>query len=449
MPQKSLASAAFARRCAVAIGDTARSPLQDLREAMQYFPGSRRRRRLRPLPRDIRTRHVPCSEGSHAGISAGRCPWPVAASRAARANGTVRHPVMLTLDRYVSHFPGAVHFYGNASHGFKDVLTWLRGPDRRRTPNVLMPGYIPAKLYRTLLAAGYTVRFYDIGPACEFDPAEVADLADEDTLAIVVVHYFGLPSDLEAIRKFASQRGIFLIEDCALTLAARSEGRLLGTVGDCALFSVRKMLLLPEGGFLALNTNGRPFAPSYARRVSSLYSAYRLLGTRAKRLYFWLARGRDPLRAARCPATGYINLSERHHITVRTISWLSAVIARTVDLEKMAARRRTNYLRLLEALRALPYLQPLRPDLPAGTVPYSLPVRVADGRRDALREDLRRIGVACGAGWPESPFESHLTKTRDLAQSVLELPVHHLLSTRQVTRLVEHLRDPAALARWA
>lgn len=354
----------------------------------------------------------------------------------------------LTLDRYVSQFPGDVHFYGNASHGFKDVLTWLQEHHRRRRPNVLMPGFIPAKLYRTLLAAGYDARFYDIGPAGDFDPAEIADLADADTLAIFVIHYFGLPADLGRVRELATRKGIFLIEDCALALSGRSEGRLLGTSGDCALFSVRKMLLLPEGGFLVLKKASRAFSPSYSKRVSSLYSASRLLQTRGKRLYFWLARGDDPLHLARCPETGYINLQERHRVKVKTISRLSGAVARMIDLRKVAARRRGNYLHILEGLRDLPHLQPLRADLPDGAVPFSFPLRVADGRRDVVRESLRKMGVGCGAGWPESPFAEGLPGTRELAHSLLELPVDHLVPTRQLSRLIDHLHEHEPITRW-
>jgi len=349
--------------------------------------------------------------------------------------------VSVTLAQELTQFSGDVFFYGNASHGLLDVLTWLQGHHRRRRPNVLMPAYLPAKLYRTILAAGYELRSYDITRECEFDPSEIADLIDEDTLAIVVIHYFGLPADLAAVRELATRRGIFLIEDCALALSGRSDGRLLGTVGDCALFSVRKMLLLAEGGFLVLNRKEYPFVPSYSGPVSSLYAAHRFIQTRAKRLYFWLAAGRDPLRLARCPATGYIRLDEQHRVKVQTISRLSRAIAGAIDLEKVARQRRSNYLRLLEGLRDVLHITPLRPSLPDGVVPYSLPVRVSDGRRDSVREGLRQIGVGCGAGWPESPFDSRATVARDLARNLLELPVHHLMTQRQITRVLEHLHE--------
>jgi perosamine synthetase len=357
--------------------------------------------------------------------------------------------VSVTLDQQLTQFSGDIFFYGNASHGLLDVLVWLQRHHRRPRPNVLMPAYLPAKLYRTILAAGYELRSYDITREGEFDPSELAALADQDTLAIFVIHYFGLPADLTAVRELATRRGIFLIEDCALALSGRSEGRLLGTIGDCALFSVRKMLLLPEGGFLVLNRKERPFVPSHSAPVSSLYSAHRFLQTRAKRLYFWLAAGRDPLRVARCPATGYIRLDERHHIKVADISRLSRAIAGAIDLEKVARQRRSNYLRVLEGLRDVAHLTPLRPSLPDGVVPYSLPVRVADGWRDSVREDLRKIGVGCGAGWPESPFDPRATVARDLAQNLLELPMHHLMPQRQITRMLEHLHERSLAPAWA
>jgi dTDP-4-amino-4,6-dideoxygalactose transaminase len=356
--------------------------------------------------------------------------------------------VSATLSELLSRLSGDVFFYGNASHGLKDVLTWLQEHRPRPRPNVVMPAYLPAKLYRTILAAGYSLRCYDITPACEFDSNAIAGLLDEDTQAIVVIHYFGLPADLTAVRELATRRGVYLIEDCALALSGESGGRLLGTVGDCALFSVRKMLLLPEGGFMVMNRAPWPFTPSYTRPVSSLYSAHRLLQTRSKRLYSWLARGADPLGIVRCPETGYIRLSEQHRINVTTISRLTHAVARAIDLEKVARRRRANYLRLLEGLRDVVQLEPLRRELPGGAVPYSLPVRIVEGQRDAVREELRQLGVGCGAGWPESPFDDRARVARELSRTLLELPIHHLVSPRQITRVIEHFHDRAPAPVW-
>jgi dTDP-4-amino-4,6-dideoxygalactose transaminase len=331
-------------------------------------------------------------------------------------------------------------YYGNASHGFYDVLTWLARRRPRSRPNVLMPAYIPAKLYRIALAAGFTPRFYDLDWRCDFDPAAVEALVDGDTLAVFGVHYFGLPARLHELRRLATDRGLWLVEDCALTLPAWVGGAELGRIGDCALFSVRKMLVLPEGGVLVLNRRAEGFRPSYAARVSSVYTAWHLLRSRAKRVYLGLTGGRDPLRLARCPATGYVDLATPSQIRVRAMSRLTRALARTADLDEVAARRRANYAALLAGLRAHAELEPLGPELPEGCTPYSLPIRVPAGERDRLRAHLlRRAGVGCGAGWPESPFAPGLPGTAELAGRVLELPVHHLLPAAQRDRIVEAL----------
>jgi dTDP-4-amino-4,6-dideoxygalactose transaminase len=359
-----------------------------------------------------------------------------------------------TLPRRLGDTRGRIVYYGNASHGLFDVLTWLAGSggagNGRGRPNVVMPGYIPAKLYRTALAAGFTPRFYDLDSGCRFDPAEIEALVDGHTRAVFVVHYFGLPAAADEVRPMATARGLWLIEDCALTLPTRIGGRDLGRVGDCALFSPRKMLLLPEGGILTLNRPAEGFRPSYHGRVRSAYTAWNLLKTRGKRLYLTLTGGRDPWGVVRCPATGYINLDEDQRVRVRAMSHLTRTVAGVVDVDRVAARRRANYAELLAGIGGMPGVEPLRPGLPAGCVPYSLPLRVSTDQRDRMRQHLlRRAGVGCGAGWPESPFGRPLAGVRDLAARVLELPVHHLLGPSQPARILDALHEFTGPSRWA
>jgi dTDP-4-amino-4,6-dideoxygalactose transaminase len=364
----------------------------------------------------------------------------------------------VTLHSRLRSGPGRVVCYGNASHGLYDVLAWLERRDghgvagnggRRGRPNVLLPAYLPAKLYRTALAAGFTPRFYDLDAGCRFDPAELETLLDEGTRAILVIHYFGLPTRLDEVRRIATARGLWLIEDCALTLPARVGGTALGRLGDCALFSPRKMLLFPEGGMLSLNRPAEGFRPSYRERVRSSHTAWNLVKTRGKRLYLTVTGGRDPLGLVRCPVTGYIDLGEVQRVRVKGMSRLTRALSRIVDVELVAARRRAHYTELLAGIRDMPGLEPLRPDLPEGCTPYSLPLRVAEGQRDRVREHLLRLaGVGCGAGWPESPFGRPLAGTTDLAARVLELPVHHLLGRSQPARILDALQTLTGASRW-
>ena len=72
------------------------------------------------------------------------------------------------------------------------------------------------------------------------------------TKAVMVVHYLGLPCDMDAIRRLADARGIAVIEDCALALGADYGGRHPGGLGAAGCFSFypAKHITTMEGGML-------------------------------------------------------------------------------------------------------------------------------------------------------------------------------------------------------
>lgn len=337
---------------------------------------------------------------------------------------------------YMDRLGAAWFTYANASNGFKDFLERLAAASGRERPVVVMPSYVPAKLNRAALAAGCAVRFYEVYGSCRYDLAEVERRIDADTIAVFHVHYFGFPGDIEGMRELAARRGLVLVEDCALTLRARHRGRELGTFGDVALFSMRKMLLYPEGGALVVSDRFRRFHPRPERRVSSCYSAPRWLAQRAKYAYVRATGGADPLHLVRAAPLGFMDGSARQTLSVKLPSPFTELRLGFADVDEVAARRRENYRWVLERFPASRALEPMFPELPAGCTPYSFPVLVRNGTRDALREALVRDGILAGAGWPESPFDPALGRTRALARSVVELPVHQALTRRQLERAV-------------
>jgi dTDP-4-amino-4,6-dideoxygalactose transaminase len=353
----------------------------------------------------------------------------------------------MTFQDHLSTLGVASYPYANASNGFKDLLAFLAASSGRARPAVVMPGYLPAKLNRAARAAGCDVRFYEIHGACRFDLADVERLVDDDVVAIFHVHYFGFPGDVEGLRALASRRGVALIEDCALTLAATHAGRSLGTFGDAALFSTRKMLLHPEGGALVVGARLAAFRPRYERQVSSCFSMTRWALQRGKYAYVRLTGGADPLGLVRAAPPGYMDGNVRQTLVVKRPSAFTALRLRLADVERVAAARRANYRYVLARFPASEGLAPMFPTLPDGCTPYSFPLLV-DGDRDALRAALVRDGVLAAAGWPESPFDPALARTRALARCVLELPIHQALTRAQLDRALRCV-DRAGRARAA
>ncbi|MGB9717038.1 MAG: DegT/DnrJ/EryC1/StrS family aminotransferase [Thermoproteota archaeon] len=98
---------------------------------------------------------------------------------------------------------------------------------------------------------GGTVVFADIDPEtlC-IDPMDIEHWITPRTKAIMVVHYLGMPADMDAIMKIAERNGLMVIEDCSHAHGALYKGRMVGTFGDVAGFSLMsgKSLACGEGG---------------------------------------------------------------------------------------------------------------------------------------------------------------------------------------------------------
>ncbi|MBD3615433.1 MAG: DegT/DnrJ/EryC1/StrS family aminotransferase [Gracilimonas sp.] len=360
------------------------------------------------------------------------------------------------MNEYKERFEGDLYFYGNASHGLYDVLVWLQKHNTKATPNIVLPIFIPAKLFRLVLAAGYEPRFYDIRLDCSVDPRQIEEKTDQNTQAIMAIHYFGIPSPVNDLRDISNRKNIYLIEDCAHTINSQWENKELGTIGDCALFSSRKMLQLPAGGFLALNKQPWPFEPSYRKRVRSIYTACKGIRMRLKPIYSHLTKAQDPLRLARIPSTGYINFSEEHRFSIKKISWLNHFYIRNVDLDKVANTRRDNYEYVLNGITGHTSIHPVggftknrflvqtgqKLSLKEGITPYSFPILAPRGTRNSLRKILYENGIGCGAGWPEAPFgHKNFEHTLELSERLLELPIHQGMTRLQLNKIIETVRE--------
>lgn len=82
------------------------------------------------------------------------------------------------------------------------------------------------------------------------DPAAIEAAITERTKAILVVHIFGHPADMDPIMDIARRHDLPVIEDCAQAMGAKYKGRAVGTLGDLACFSFGdgKQIIGGDGG---------------------------------------------------------------------------------------------------------------------------------------------------------------------------------------------------------
>jgi perosamine synthetase len=148
---------------------------------------------------------------------------------------------------------------------------------------------IPALTYvasaNAVKYCGATPVFADSDPVTmTIDPTDAATKITTRTKAIMPVHLYGHPADMERINALAARYGIAVVEDAAEAHGALCNGRKVGALGDCGVFSFfgNKIITTGEGGAVVTNDE-------------------RL----ADRLRLYRGQGMDPARRYWFPVVGY------------------------------------------------------------------------------------------------------------------------------------------------
>ena len=118
---------------------------------------------------------------------------------------------------------------------------------------VIVPSLTHVASANSILSVGATPVFVDISVQDgNILVSQINEAISPRTKAICVVHFLGVPVDMNAIMKIAKDNNLYVIEDCALALGSRVEGIHVGLIGDCGAFSFypAKHITTGEGGML-------------------------------------------------------------------------------------------------------------------------------------------------------------------------------------------------------
>ncbi|MBN8216048.1 MAG: DegT/DnrJ/EryC1/StrS family aminotransferase [Spirochaetes bacterium] len=103
---------------------------------------------------------------------------------------------------------------------------------------VIVPSHTAVATIAAVEMAGAIPVFADIEAATfTLDPARVDEACGPKTKAILAVHLYGQPADLDRLGAIARSRGLLLIEDCAQAHGARHRNLTVGSIGDAGCFS--------------------------------------------------------------------------------------------------------------------------------------------------------------------------------------------------------------------
>lgn len=257
--------------------------------------------------------------------------------------------------------------------------------------------------------------------AC-LDPGAVEAAIGPKVKAIVAVHLYGHPADLDRLERLADAHGIALVEDCAQAQGATFGGRAVGSIGAAGCFS-----FYPTKNLGALGDGGAVVSAD----------ADCVARARALRVYGWCREAQfSEMTDGRCS-----RLDE-----------LQAALL-TVKLPHLSAwneRRRAIAARYREALAGLDDLI-LPVERPGARHVYHLYV-VRSPARDALQAALAERGIRTGRHYP---YPAHLqpglvegvripaplSVTERLQREILSLPIFPSMTDAQVERVIDAVRD--------
>lgn len=147
-----------------------------------------------------------------------------------------------------------VHHAVGLANGTDALLLGLRALGVGPGDEVVTTPYTFFATTEVISLLGATPVFVDIDPhSFNMDPDLIGAAVTAKTKAILPVHLFGHPADMDAINAIAQEHGIAVIEDCAQACGARWKGKPAGSFGDCAAFSFYPTKVLGcygDGGML-------------------------------------------------------------------------------------------------------------------------------------------------------------------------------------------------------
>lgn len=121
---------------------------------------------------------------------------------------------------------------------------------------VIVPTLTYIASVNAIAFTGATPVFVDsVANTWQMDPDDVRRKITPHTRAILVVHLYGHPCDMDAIVAIVNEKELFLVEDCAEAFGSLFKGRHVGSFGDIATYSFfgNKSITTGEGGMVVTN----------------------------------------------------------------------------------------------------------------------------------------------------------------------------------------------------
>ena len=325
-----------------------------------------------------------------------------ALQRVMKSGWYVLGPELEAFEAEFSAYCGAEHCIG-VGNGLDALKLVLQAMDIGSGDEVIVPAFTFIATWLAVSAVGARPVAVDCSlENANIDAEKIEAAITSRTRAIIPVHLYGQPADMDAIRRIADRHGIRVIEDAAQAHGARYQGKLAGHLADAAVFSfypAKNLGACGDGGAIVTDDIDVTARLSKLRNYGSIEKySHDLCGANSRL---------DELQAA-------------------------VLRVKLQRLPEWNARREQIAARYLETLGDIDGLDLPVPSDQVRPSWHLFVIRHAD--RDGLRERLTYRNIETGIHYPVPPYASGAYANNNhsgasypvaerLSRSVLSLPI--------------------------
>ena len=314
-------------------------------------------------------------------------------------------------------FCGAKYAVG-VNSGTSAILLSLMAIGIKKGDEVITPAHTFVATASPIVFLGGTPVYADIEEETyTINPNDIERKITKNTKAIIPVHLYGHPCDMDLIEDIAKDHGLYIIEDACQAHGSTYRGKKVGTIGDIGCFSFfpsKNVTVLGEGGMVVTDNEeqGRKISMlrDHGRREKQVHE---ILGLNFRMSEIHAAIGQEELKHV------FVWNRRRREIAAQYNSLLS-----DLDLVTPIEKTWAEHVYHLYVIRTK--------------------------QRDKIMKYLKKKGVSTGIHYPiplhkqpcmMADTNLHLPVTEKCVNEILSLPMHPQLSYNEVKYICDRIRE--------
>jgi len=308
---------------------------------------------------------------------------------------------------------------------------------------IWLPAYICDTVPIALIERSIEVAYYPVSETLEPNYLQMSGLKFSTNDFFLLVHYFGFLISPDKALDFCNSKQLIMIEDCAHSITKNINGGVIGSTGVAAIFGMRKVLPVPNGGVLRIDKD-----KTHDEKCAGIIKVASIYRKPIKMIGQWILKCLGISWASALDKNVYPVMQENYYYFnyFEPISNTSLKILKALDLAKIIEARRANFSILLKEFSEIDSIY----------VPKSLQLVNEEivpwifffyhEKSNYLINKLIANGIAASS-FPTLPLDIYKNPEWSgenlMFEKSISLPIHQDISRKELMRMIDLVKKYA------